>query len=123
MTQIKHVCIVGAGSIGSLFAGHLASVAKVSVFTRRQEHAELLNREGLRVSGKTRRQAEVFATTNPAELEEVDLVIVATKTIDVESSIKRLEGYVSNALIMLTQNGLGCEAMVSRYGLWPILWG
>ncbi len=33
------VCVVGAGTIGSLLAGHLARVAEVSVLTRRDEHA------------------------------------------------------------------------------------
>ena len=40
--MIERVCVIGAGSIGSLFAGHLAQVADVSVLTRRTEHAEAL---------------------------------------------------------------------------------
>ena len=31
---VQRVCIIGAGAIGSLFAGHLASVADVSILTR-----------------------------------------------------------------------------------------
>lgn len=121
MKFIKRVCIVGAGSIGSLYAGHLASVAEVTILTRREEHAARLNREGLRVSGKSQRHANVYASTNPDELGAVDLVIVATKTIHVEQSVSRLRGYFPNALIMLAQNGLGCEELVARYGDWPIL--
>ena len=30
---IERVCVIGAGVIGSLYAGHLASVAEVSVLT------------------------------------------------------------------------------------------
>ena len=41
------------GVIGSLYAGHLAQVAEVSVLTRRAEHAEALEREGLRITGKS----------------------------------------------------------------------
>ena len=50
---IERVCVAGAGVIGSLFAGHLAQVAEVSVLTRREEHARALNEEGLRVSGRS----------------------------------------------------------------------
>ena len=50
--SIDRVCVAGAGVIGSLFAGHLAQVAEVSVLTRREEHARALNDEGLRVSGR-----------------------------------------------------------------------
>ena len=49
--MIEHVCVVGAGVIGSLFAGHLGRVAEVSVLCRRDEHARALNEHGLRVSG------------------------------------------------------------------------
>ena len=40
--RMERVCVIGAGAIGSLFAGHLAAVADVSVLTRRDEHAEAL---------------------------------------------------------------------------------
>ena len=77
--MIGRLCIVGGGVIGSLFAGHLAQVAGVSVLTRRREHAEALNREGLRVTGKSERRADVVASTDPAELPAPDVAIVATK--------------------------------------------
>ena len=50
----ERVCVAGAGVIGSLFAGHLAQVAEVSVLTRREEHARALNDEGIRVVGPRR---------------------------------------------------------------------
>ena len=39
---ISRVCVIGAGTIGSLFAGHLAGGCEVSVLTRRPGHAALL---------------------------------------------------------------------------------
>src|SRR4029450_5960669 len=42
---IERVCVIGAGVIGSLFAGHLAEVAEVSVLPRREDHADALNRD------------------------------------------------------------------------------
>lgn len=120
LSEIKHVCIVGAGSIGSLYAGHLGSIVDVSVLTRRSGHAEQLNQNGLHVSGKTQGHVQVKASTDPRDLGEPDLVIIATKTIDVESSIRKLKGHFPNAFIMLAQNGLGCESLVQKYGAWPI---
>ena len=46
------ICVVGAGSIGSLFAAHLATVADVLVLTRRDDHARALNEHGLQVTGR-----------------------------------------------------------------------
>jgi 2-dehydropantoate 2-reductase len=121
MKEIKRTCVVGAGTIGSLFAGHLGTVADSTVLTRRREHAELLNADGLQVSGKSRIQSKIIASTDPAELGKVDLVIIATKATAVEDSARALEGHFPGAMVMTVQNGLGCEDVVARYGDWPIL--
>jgi len=121
MKEIKRTCVVGAGTIGSLFAGHFGSVVESTVLTRREEHAAALNEQGLRVSGKSQLQSPIIASTDPARLGDVDLVIIATKTTAVEASARRLEGHFPNAVVMTVQNGLGCEEIVARYGKWPIL--
>ena len=54
--------------IGSLYAGHLARVAEVSVLTRRPEQARALNAEGLRISGKSELTLRVLASADPADL-------------------------------------------------------
>ena len=123
MTEINRVCIVGAGAIGSLFVGHLGTAVETTVLVRRQEHAAALNAHGLRVSGKSERQASVLASTDPADLGEVDLIILATKATAVESSARTLQGHFPGASVLLVQNGLGCEEVVRRYGDWPLISG
>jgi 2-dehydropantoate 2-reductase len=118
---IRSVCIAGGGVIGSLFAGHLARVCEVSVLTRRPEHAEALEREGLRVSGRSDHTASVRASVDPAELGEPDLVIVACKGTDLEAVSERLEGAFPGATVMTVQNGLGAEEVVGRHGAWPLV--
>ena len=80
--MIDRVCVVGAGTIGSLFAGHLAQVVEVSVLTRRREHANALNELGLRVTGRASIEAQVQATSDPRELPDFDLGIIACKGTD-----------------------------------------
>lgn len=121
MHEIRSVCIVGAGAIGSLFAGHLGSIVDAKVLARRQEHADRLNREGLKVSGKSDLQTKIRASTNPAELGDTDLVIIATKATAVEASAKAMSGHFPNATVMTVQNGLGCEDVVRKFGDWPII--
>lgn len=121
MKSINSICVVGAGSIGSLYAGFLASVAEVKILTCREEHAHALTRQGLRVTGKTKRHVKVDASTKPTDLGAVDLVIIATKTFDVEAAAGRLSEQFPNALLMLAQNGLGCEKSVAKFGDWPII--
>jgi 2-dehydropantoate 2-reductase len=95
--------------IGSLFAGHLARVADVSVFCRRPEHAQALAESGLRVSGRHDFHADLRASTDPDELPEPELVIVATKTTELAAAARRLEGRWPEAALMTVQNGLGAE--------------
>lgn len=119
--MIERVCVIGAGSIGSLFAGHLAQLVEVSVLTRRREHAEALNRDGLRVTGRSDLHAHVTASADPDAIEPFDLGIVATKANGLESAATALEGRFPDALVMTTLNGLGAEAVVREHGEWPIV--
>jgi 2-dehydropantoate 2-reductase len=97
---IERVCVVGAGTIGSLYAGHLARVADVTVLTRRPAQAAALNESGLQVSGKSDLRARVTASHEPDGIDDVDLAIVACKTV---------------------QNGLGAEEVVRLHGEWPLI--
>lgn len=121
--MIERVCVIGGGVIGSLLAGHLAQVAEVSVLTRRREHAESLNAEGLRVSGRSELHATVAATADPDELPEFELGIVATKAGGLESAAAALEGRFAGATILTVLNGLGAEEVVRSHGSWPLVSG
>jgi 2-dehydropantoate 2-reductase len=95
--------------IGSLFAGHLGRVCDVSVLCRREEHARALNEHGVRVSGRNDFVTSVRAATDPAELPEPELAIVATKSTELDAAAARLEGQWPGAAVMTVQNGLGAE--------------
>jgi 2-dehydropantoate 2-reductase len=95
--------------IGSLYAGHLGRVCEVSVLARREEHARALNDEGLRVSGRGDFTSRVRAATDPAELPEPELAIVATKGTELAAVAERLEGHWPGSAVMTVQNGLGAE--------------
>ncbi|HEX9598674.1 MAG TPA: 2-dehydropantoate 2-reductase [Gaiellaceae bacterium] len=114
-------CVIGAGAIGSLFAAHLATVADVLVLTRRQEHAQELNDQGLRVSGGHDFTAHVTAASDPGDLPDFDMGIIATKATGLEAAAESLSGRFPGAMIMTVQNGLGAEEVVRRHGNWPLI--
>ena len=99
--------------IGSLYAGHLGQVCEVSVLARREEHARALNEQGLRVSGRSDVTASLQAATDPGELPEPELAIVATKGTELAAVAARLEGHWPRAAVMTVQNGLGAEEFFS----------
>jgi 2-dehydropantoate 2-reductase len=117
------VCVVGAGSIGSLFAAHVATVADVLVLTRRAEHARALNERGLQVTGRHDFTARVTAASDSRELPDFDLGIVATKANGVEEAAESLTGRFPAATLMTVQNGLGAEEIVRAHGDWPLISG
>jgi 2-dehydropantoate 2-reductase len=117
---LSRICVAGAGTIGSLLAAHLATVADVSVLTRREEHARALNEEGIRVSGRADFTARVTAAADPADI-EADLVILACKGSDLDVLARRLAGHFAGATVMTVQNGLGAEDVVGAQGTWPLL--
>jgi 2-dehydropantoate 2-reductase len=119
--QIDRVCVIGAGTIGSLLAAHLSRVADVWVLTRRVEHAERLERDGLRVSGKAEFHAAVHATADARDLPPFGLGIFAVKAPDLDASAQRLAGLAPEATMMTIQNGLGAEPVVAAYGDWPLI--
>ena len=76
---------------------------------RREEHARALNEHGLTVSGRHDFTSRVLAATDPAELPEPELAIVATKGTELASAAARLEGHWPATAVMTVQNGLGAE--------------
>ena len=117
------ICIVGAGAIGSLFAAHLATVEDVLVLTRRDGHARELNEHGLQVSGRHDFTARVTAVSDPRDLPDFELGIIATKATGLEAAAESLAGRFPEATIMTVQNGLGAEEIVGRHGEWPLISG
>ncbi len=115
------ICIVGAGAIGSLFAAHLATVEDVLVLTRRDEHARELNEHGLQVSGRHDFTARVTAASDPRDLPDFELGIIATKATGLEAAAESLAGRFPDATLMTVQNGLGAEEIVRKRGPWQLV--
>src|SRR6478672_525764 len=82
------IAVVGAGAMGSVYAGLLGSAGnEVWAVDVWQEHVEAIRERGLRVEGASGdRIVRVQATTDAAEVGEAELVILATKAMDVEAA-------------------------------------
>ncbi len=109
------VCIIGCGAIGSLYAAHLARVAEVWAFVRRDEHVAALNRHGLRVSGIHDFSVKLKAESNPTRLPDFDLGISATKVNDTEQSFASVGHLFDGGAVISAQNGLGSEELLAAH--------
>ena len=74
------ICVIGCGAVGSLFAAHLAkaSEAEVWAYDVWKEHIEVIQRNGLRISGAAELTAHLNATSDAKQLPHCDYGIVAT---------------------------------------------
>ena len=116
MTRRLRIAIVGTGATGSVYAGLLAAVGHdVTAIDAWREHIEAIRRRGLRVTGASGDQtATLSATTDPAEVGTVDLVVLATKAHDVESAATAALALLGeNTIVLPIQNGLGSRERVA----------
>ena len=112
---MKIVCIIGCGAIGSLYAAHLARVAEVWALVRREDHAAELNQKGLRVTGSHNFAVPLKATTNPKDLPDCDLGIVATKATQVKESFQPVGRHFDKGAVLSAQNGVGSEDIIAKF--------
>jgi 2-dehydropantoate 2-reductase len=110
------IAIVGAGAMGSVYAGILGgSGNEVWAIDRWNEHVEAIRAHGLRVEGASGdRTIRIRATSDPAEAGPCDLVVIATKAHDVEAAARAARPLVGAKTVVLPiQNGLGSAERVA----------
>jgi 2-dehydropantoate 2-reductase len=104
------IAVVGAGAMGSVYAGLLGSAGnEVWAVDVWREHVDAIREHGLRVEGASGdRVVPLHATTDPADVGVADLVVIATKAMDVEAAAEAARPFVgSETLVLSIQNGLG----------------
>lgn len=116
------IAIVGAGAMGSLMAGRLAAVAgqpgstpaasvdHVVLYGRQSDHLEAIRANGLTIVERSGASSviPVTATTNPAEVEGSDVVLVLVKAWASAEAATPLCPYLTRDTVVITlQNGLG----------------
>ena len=104
------IAIVGAGAMGSVYAGLLGSAGnEVWAIDTWVEHVAAIRDRGLRVEGASGdRVVRVSATSDPADAGVVDLVVIATKAMHVRAAAESARALVGPETVVLAiQNGLG----------------
>ena len=104
------IAIVGTGAMGSVYAGLFASAGhEVWAIDTWREHVEAMRTKGLRVEGASGdRTVKLNASTDPNDAGKVDLVVLATKAMQVEQAASSLQSLLNDETPVLSiQNGLG----------------
>ncbi len=116
MKKMK-ICIVGTGAMGSVYAGLLGHAGnEVWAFDMWTEHIEAIRKRGLRVEGISGdHTVSINATSNIADVGACDLVVIATKAMDVAPAAESARELLGrNTLVLTIQNGLGSSEIVAH---------
>jgi 2-dehydropantoate 2-reductase len=112
---LMKVVVLGAGGWGALVGAYLARAgAQVTLLFRRQAHVDAIQQHGLLIEGQTPTTVQVTATTDPNELDEADLLIVAVKNHDTEQALKSV-AHMQVRAVASVQNGLGHAERFQQY--------
>ena len=104
------ILIVGCGAIGGLFASALSKVAEVTGFDANAEHVAAIQRDGLRVIGKSPRVARFEITSDVEALrgKSFDAVLFLIKSKATAVVLAQLRPVLSgNPVLVTLQNGMG----------------
>jgi 2-dehydropantoate 2-reductase len=109
--------IVGSGAMGSVYGALLADAGnELWMLDRWREHVEAMRAQGLRCEGASGdRTVRVNATTEAAAAGPCELVIVATKVMDIEAAVRAAMPMIgADTLVLAIQNGLGNVERLQR---------
>lgn len=105
------VAVVGAGALGTLIGGHLATAdCEIHLIHRRESVVTELEQNGVRIvdgENGTKRAVEVAATTDASTIGPADLVLVVVKTYQTRTALSEHAACVGpETQVLSLQNGL-----------------
>ncbi len=110
------IAVVGCGAMGSVYAGLLAAAGnEVWAVDVDAAHIAAINANGLEVSGASgERVVRVAATLDASEVGPCDMVVIATKAMQVEAAARSAAPMLGRTTVVLAiQNGLGSVERVA----------
>jgi 2-dehydropantoate 2-reductase len=107
------IAVIGAGAIGGLVAGYLADKEEEVTLIAHPQQRAAISKDGLSIEG-VRGELLVSLPVKERLDEKADLVILATKTQDLEQAISENLAHLRKARVLTMQNGLRAEELVGK---------
>ena len=121
------IAVMGSGGVGGYFGGLLAAAGEDVTFIARGEHLAALRSGGLRIESVHGDFSVVpaRATDNPAEVGRVDLVLLATKTYQLDEATRSLGPLFGpgTAVVPLLNGVDASDRLAAILGPEPVLGG
>lgn len=114
MKNSMKIAVIGAGAIGGLVAGYLKLKGQDTSLIGHPASVEAIKKGGLEISG-VRGDFKVWLDAYEKLKERPDLVILATKTQDIDTVFKENPVFLKGTLVLTTQNGVQADNIVAGH--------
>ncbi len=108
------IAVIGSGAIGCLVAGYLKDKQEAVTLVGHGPAVDMVAGQGLVIAGPRGNLSipiDIAGSLNYIP----ELVILATKTQDIDSALADCKHLIQGSLLLTTQNGMQAEKIVSRY--------
>lgn len=113
-----HVAVVGAGPIGTLFAGYLGTVVdRMTIVGRPGPHLDAIDSDGIRIETGTGTNLVTGITGTPDHetVADADWLLLAVKSYDTASAMADVEPSLDDTPVLTIQNGLDNAETIAEY--------
>jgi 2-dehydropantoate 2-reductase len=108
------IAVIGPGAIGCLVAGYLKNGGEEVTLVGRGDTVKVIQEHGITISGA--RGSFSLRLSIAESLNYIpDLVILTTKTQDIDSALADSAHLIQNSLLVTTQNGVQADKLVAKY--------
>ncbi len=113
--QVKmNIIVIGAGAIGGLYGAKLSLFNDVFLVCRK-DHADAINKDGLKINGLEKSVYKLKAGTGISTIDENTIILLTTKVYDSKEAINAIKNLVKpDTIIISLQNGLYSENIVKE---------
>ena len=99
------IAVIGAGAIGSVIGGLLSKAGEDVTLIGRKPHVDAVNRNGLVLEGESGRNVIKVKAAENLDFKP-DLALLTVKAQDVESSVGKVQPFLSSTRVVTMQNGI-----------------
>lgn len=110
------IAIIGSGAIGGLAAGYLKLKGEDVYLLGRAAAVKAIKENGLQISG-VRGNFNIKIGAGEKLSFQPDLIILATKTQDIDAALKENLKFIQDTIILTTQNGVQADNLAAEYTL------
>jgi len=106
------ITVIGAGAVGSVIGGLLSKAGEDVTLIGRKAHVDAINQNGLVLNGESGKMVIRVKAAENLDFKP-DLALLTVKSQDVESSVKKMQPFLSGTLVVTMQNGIQSDDLVA----------